>query len=63
VLLVDRNPKLPGDPGVLLALGGGQHDSGPQDLALLGRRTLACSTRRWLAVSATANGLGRLTCD
>jgi hypothetical protein len=27
----------------------------------VGLRTLASSTRRWVAVSETANGLGRLT--
>src|SRR6266545_5667299 len=35
---VDRHPQPPGDPGVLLAVGGGQHDLGPNDLTLLGGR-------------------------
>src|SRR5215217_6529826 len=35
---IDRHPKPPGDPDVLLAVGGGQHDPGPDDLALLGGR-------------------------
>src|SRR5215216_3110634 len=33
---VDRHPKPPGDPDVLLPIGGRQHDPGPHDLALLG---------------------------
>src|SRR5215211_411593 len=33
---VDRQPQPPGDRDVLLAVGGGQHDPGPDDLALLG---------------------------
>src|SRR6266508_3021311 len=39
---VDRHPKPPGDPGVLLPLGGRQHDPGPHHLALgaVGLRTL-----------------------
>src|SRR4029450_618341 len=35
---VDRHPKPPGDRDVLLPIGGGQHDPGPHDLALLGGR-------------------------
>src|SRR5512132_69370 len=35
---VDRHPKPPRDLDVLLAVGGGQHDPGPDDLALLGGR-------------------------
>src|SRR4029453_3816496 len=35
---IDPHPKPPGDPDVLLAVGGGQHDPGPDNLALLGGR-------------------------
>src|SRR6266511_2791156 len=35
---VDRHPKPPGDPDVLLPIGGLQHDPGPHHLALLGGR-------------------------
>src|SRR5829696_2043887 len=35
---VDRHPQPPGDPDVLLAIGGLKHDPGPDDLTLLGGR-------------------------
>jgi hypothetical protein len=59
---VDRHPKPPGDRDVLLAIGG-QHDPGPDDLALLGRRPAQPSLQHSPLAGGqeTANGLGRLT--
>src|SRR4029450_666647 len=60
---VDRHPKPPGDPDVLLPIGGRQHDPGPEHPARLqpsplaggrGDRTRAGSAHEWLTTSSPA---------
>jgi hypothetical protein len=60
---VDRHSQPPGDPGVLLPSAAASTILArtTSRCSAVGLRTLASSICRWLAVSETANGLGRLT--
>jgi hypothetical protein len=62
---VDRHPQPPSNPDVLLPSAACSTILArtTSRCSAVGLRTLASSTRRWVAVSETANGLGRLTSD